>query len=90
MIRKPAHKDVLHPPGQCEMKNDFDRYTYIHKPKTLGDVIDSVKKHEELLMNEKKKLTFDEWFSKRYSDLPSISVFNKRIREAWYAGQENK
>lgn len=76
MMNKPAHKNLDNPPGQIVTSPEavvtpgFDRYPYLPKsnmlPKTLGDMIDDVKKHEEMLMNQKKKLTFDEWLSHRF------------------------
>jgi hypothetical protein len=79
----PAHKDTKHPPGQwvnTEIKS-------MAIPKKLGDIIDKIKKEEELFLNGKKKLTFDEWFS---LDTQWSEYVRGVAEAAWQAGQENK
>lgn len=76
MIRMPAHKNTINPPGQVQIKED----------KTLKDYI------ERKMAEPKKKLTFYEWWTEhrvQYSlDDPDSMVSN--FERCWQAAQENK
>lgn len=83
MIRMPAHKNTINPPGQVQIKED----------KTLKDYI------ERKTAEPKKKLTFDEWWNQRTGDSAWWAQFEDETGEfsdfafaefVWTAAQENK
>lgn len=82
MTFKPAHKqdNPALKPGQTVY--GFDRYPYLKQQDTFSE--------------DKRKLTFDEWFDEYYpsSERPDETDaqfgYLKMCRDAWNAAQENK
>jgi hypothetical protein len=77
IMRIPAHKNTLNPPGQITNESLPNR-----TPKKLGDIIDDVKRHEEYLMKEKKKLTFNEWWKNNMQNYPEYMGLFYRVLKA--------
>jgi len=96
---KRAELDSKNPPGQVDNTKALDAFAYVPKPElvikrhTLGEYIDKTLKHEAMLDRQnKKKLTFDEWWSSPvgialspWGDKDDYEMF----KSIWKAAQEN-
>jgi hypothetical protein len=78
----PAHKqtDPAKKPGQI-----VNREPKITIPKVLEEEINRMQKAEN--SNNKKKLTFDDWFCNRFSNPDDLCY--SWCKEAWETAQEN-
>ena len=78
--------------SMCNSTNTSGPASCENNVKTLGDYITKVV-NEEVFLNQKKKLTFDEWLSHRFP--AGFEDFDRKLdqydlRSAWEAGQANK
>lgn len=80
--RKQEH-DTENPPGQINNSKEVHKLAY-KREKTLGDIIDNVKKHDEIV---KKRLTFSEWWKKNRDWFGDITTTD--AADIWNAAQEN-
>ncbi len=83
MMHIPPQHNTEDPPGQYTNPIDMSAI-----PKKLGDIIDKIKKEEEIFMNGKKKLSFEEWYKENIGW--NTFLDKDLLCELWYTAQENK
>ena len=85
MIKLPAHKNMIDPPGQIINKD----YAEL-EVRTLGQYLDRKYPEDK---PDPKKLTFDEWFVNHigmpFEDWDN-NLQENDMRACWKAAQENK
>lgn len=85
MIKKPAHKDTVTPPGQIVNK---------WPAKTMGQIVNDVTLADYYERKMKEKLTVDMWINSIRNDIESIDfvyhgLVYDLLEKAWNTSREN-